>query len=134
MAWVVNSEQIERRIARLEDQVALVRAQLERLAAVIEEDRTDARVATALTEQLAKVTAHLVELRREGFNPPPTPPPAENGGPKLPSVVIDALRQVLEPGTAEYEQQEHRAAVELDAGHDPVDVRKRILEGEPFRW
>lgn len=98
----------------------------EQLEAVIELQRT----------RIADLERILVEMKREGFQPPP--PPTEEG-PRpdpLPPEIANALSEVAQPGTTLWGREASLALEEMGQGVQPAEIAKRIREGgsyHPFK-
>lgn len=76
------------------------------------------------------LTAKIVEMRRDGFNPPPEQPkyaPTEGG---LPDEVLAAMEDRASPGSPGWDRLGTYARKLLRDGNAQDEVAKAVLEGE----
>ena len=72
----------------------------------------------------------IVQLRRDGFNPPP---PEYDAPPSVPLAepIVEALAQRAQPGSDLWRSMSTQAATLLEAGRKPEEIAEAILRGEP---
>ena len=98
-------------------------------------------VADVLREQLQierqrndTLMATIVELRREGFQPPPPAYTPDAKGPEIPYDVLDVMAEQAEPGTAVWSNMEREVRKMLAAELSPEQIAEAVRRGEEFSW
>lgn len=76
----------------------------------------------------------IVELKRDGFQPPPPTYTPEATGSAIPDPVLDVMADMAEPGTAVWSNMEREVRKLVAAGLSPQEVADRVKQGEEFSW
>lgn len=79
-------------------------------------------------ELVRQLQQQILDMRREGFAPPPRPPEVQPA-PEMAEPVIAALMQRARPGTSLWRELAADAGPLLAAGVSAAEVAKRILDG-----
>ena len=81
-----------------------------------------------LQDENKRLTAAILEMKREGFVHQPRPEP-EPDRPVVPKEVLAAILEVADPHEALYGEMMSTAQLLIDAGNDPEEVADMIRTG-----
>lgn len=80
------------------------------------------------------LTAKIVDLKREGFNPPAERYVEAPRGPDIPDVILNEMVEQAEPGTAVWTGIEREVRKLQALGLAPEMIAERVSAGTEFNW
>lgn len=118
----------DRQAAELHGRVAVAQAHEEWAGRLREAVIQHAADMAGERQRYADLVAQLLELRREGFQPPSAAPPVIPLQP-LDHAIVDAIAQVCEPGTELEGRLARYAQEQLGRGIAPAKIARAIVRG-----
>ena len=87
-----------------------------------------------LTQMIRDQVGQIVDMRREGFNPPPAQPLHEPKGPDIPDMILDVMAEQAEPGSTVWSGIEREVRKMQAKGLAPHEIADHVRNGVEFQW